>query len=135
MPTPPDPGSPGWLRRAPAALIVLAATALLVGAVIALADERDGSPPAAAGAAGADAVTIRDFSFTPADLTVSVGDTVTWTNDDDFAHTVTSRDGLFDSGDLAGGQTFQFTFTEPGTYPYVCNIHPNMTATVTVEGP
>jgi plastocyanin len=133
MPTPPDPGSPGWLRRAPAALIVLAATALLVGAVIALADERDEPPPAAAGSAGPAAVTIRDFSFTPADLTVSVGDTVTWTNDDDFAHTVTSSDDLFDSGDLAGGQTFEFTFTEPGRYPYVCNIHPNMTATVTVE--
>jgi plastocyanin len=135
MPNPPDPGSPGWLRRAPAALIVLAATALLVGAVIALVDERDEPPPAAAGSAGATAVTISDFSFTPADLTVSVGDTVTWTNDDDFAHTVTSSDGLFDSGDLAGGQTFEFTFTEPGRYPYVCNIHPNMTATVTVEGP
>jgi plastocyanin len=133
MPTPPDPGSPGRLRRAPAALIVLAATALLVGAVIALVDERDASPPAAAGAGGPDAVTISDFSFTPADLTVPAGATVTWTNDDDFAHTVTSSDGLFDSGELAGGQTFEFTFTEPGTYPYVCNIHPNMTATVTVE--
>src|SRR5687768_3488429 len=85
-------------------------------------------PPAAA---ASHAVDVGDGSFSPASLTVTVGDTVTWTNADDSPHTVTA-DGAFDSGNLAPGQTFSFTFAEAGTYTYVCRYHDEMVATITV---
>jgi hypothetical protein len=72
-----------------------------------------------------------DGSFSPATLTITAGDTVTWTNDDDSPHTVTSA--AFDSGNLDAGATFSFTFTEPGTYAYVCSYHDEMQATIVVE--
>jgi nitrite reductase (NO-forming) len=84
-----------------------------------------------------------EYSFFPGDLTVSVGTTVTWTNRDQVVHTVTSGssdgtvgqpDGLFDSGLFGVGETFQFTFTEPGTYSYFCTPHPWMQGSVTVTG-
>ena len=79
------------------------------------------------------AVRISDSTFSPATLTISVGDTVTWRNADDRPHTVTSDDGAFDSGNLDEGQGFSFTFTEPGTYTYRCDYHPDMRATIVVE--
>lgn len=84
-------------------------------------------------ASGDDAVSIIDFAFEPAELTVAMGTTVTWTNDDDVTHTVTADDGAFDSGNLPSGETFSHTFDEAGTFPYHCEIHPGMTATVVVE--
>ena len=79
------------------------------------------------------AVEIGDSMFSPASLTISVGDTVTWRNADDRPHTVTSNDGAFDSGNLDEGQGFSFTFTEPGTYTYRCDYHSEMQATIVVE--
>ena len=64
------------------------------------------------------AIEIGDGFFSPAALTVSVGDTVTWRNVDDSPHTVTAS-GAFDSGNLNGGQTFSHTFDEAGTFTYV----------------
>jgi len=71
--------------------------------------------------------------FSPANLTVKVGKTVTWVNKDTVTHTVTS-DGssLFDSGFMPTGATFQFTFTMAGTYPYYCTVHPFMKGTIVV---
>src|SRR5438093_296825 len=71
--------------------------------------------------------------FSPANLTVKVGKTVTWVNKDTVTHTVTS-DGssLFDSGFMPTGATFQFTFTAAGTYPYYCTVHPYMKGTIVV---
>jgi amicyanin len=86
----------------------------------------------AGGAAGAD-VTIADFSFTPASVTINAGETVTWTNTGALGHTATSNTGAWDSGLLATGQSFSFTFNTPGTYPYHCTPHPFMTASVTVN--
>ena len=78
-------------------------------------------------------VEIADMAFTPGDLTVNVGDTVTWTNaDPGMVHTVTSTSGAFDSGDLDEGESYSVTFTAPGTYAYLCTPHPFMTGTVTV---
>jgi plastocyanin len=68
-------------------------------------------------------VAIANFSFSPDTLTVKVGTTVTWTNQDSVEHTVTSDTGLFDSGALAQGKTFSYTFTAAGTYPYHCTPH------------
>lgn len=77
-------------------------------------------------------VAIKGFAFTPATLTIKVGTTVKWTNQDSVAHTVTSDTGIFDSGDLADGDTFTFTFTHAGTFAYHCTMHPSMTATIVV---
>jgi plastocyanin len=89
--------------------------------------------PAPAPAAGNN-VAIRNFAFSPASLTVRAGTEVTWTNQDSDAHTVTSdgSGGPLNSKALNTGDTFSHTFAEPGTYKYLCTIHPFMTATVTV---
>jgi len=81
------------------------------------------------------AVEIKGFDFDPADLTVKAGSKVTWTNEDSATHTVTSKEGPaeFDSKSKKKGDSFSFTFEEPGTYEYICNIHSQMKATVTVR--
>ena len=80
------------------------------------------------------AVAISGFSFSPASITVSAGDTITWTDSDAQAHTATADDGSFDTGTIAGsGGTGSATFTTAGTFPYHCKIHPTMTGTVTVQ--
>ena len=80
-------------------------------------------------------VKIDNFSFSPANLVVSVGTTVTWTNRDDIPHTVVSTDDpkIFKSKVLDTDEKFSFTFAKPGTYPYFCSIHPKMTGKVTVQ--
>jgi plastocyanin len=80
-------------------------------------------------------VTIDNFSFTPATLTVAVGTTVTWSNHDDIPHTVVSTDDprTFKSKVLDTDEKFSFTFTKAGTYPYFCSIHPKMTGKVIVQ--
>ena len=75
-----------------------------------------------------------DMKFNPEDLTINVGDAITWTNNDGMGHTATSTDGpaSFDSGNIAAGATWSFTFTEAGTYNYKCDYHSSMTASITV---
>ena len=87
------------------------------------------------GAVGAEDATARidNFTFVPARLTVKAGTTVTWRNEDDIPHTVTSAARLFRSKALDTDDSFSFTFTEPGTYEYFCSLHPRMTATIVVE--
>ncbi len=70
-------------------------------------------------------------SFSPNPVEVKVGETVTWINDDG-RHTVTSKDGVFDSGMMGKGQSFSFTFDKAGEYPYFCEPHPSMVGTVVV---
>ena len=78
-------------------------------------------------------VKIDNFSFGPAELTVPIGTTVTWTNRDDIPHTVRSTDGVFKSKVLDTDEKFSFTFSKAGTYPYFCSIHPKMTGKVIVQ--
>ena len=78
-------------------------------------------------------VNIVNFTFTPGTLTVKAGTTVTWTNNDTTTHRPTSDTGVFDSGDLAPGATFSFTFNNMGTFSYHCSIHPYMTGKVIVQ--
>jgi plastocyanin len=81
------------------------------------------------------AISIAAFAFGPDTVTIPVGTTVTWTNDEDSAdHTTTSDDGVWNSATLKPGEQFSFTFDQPGTFNYFCNIHPSMTATIVVEG-
>jgi plastocyanin len=86
------------------------------------------------GKAGAGAVEIANFAFAPGSRSVKVGDSVKWTNQDGATHTVTADDGAFDSGNLADGKSFSFTFDQAGTFAYHCNIHQSMTGKVTVTG-
>lgn len=92
------------------------------------------APATSAGTApvAANTVRIKNFAFVPASVTVKVGTTVTWTNTDQEAHTVTAKNGAFTSPALNSGSTYHYTFTKPGTYSYLCTIHPFMTATVVV---
>ncbi len=79
-------------------------------------------------------VVMENIAFSPSTITISVGDTVTWRNDDDVAHTVTSDTGdELNSGNLSPGETYQNVFNQAGDYPYHCTIHPVMTGTVIVE--
>jgi plastocyanin len=80
-------------------------------------------------------VDIAGFAFDPDTLTIVVGDTVRWTNSDAAPHTATSNTGVFDSGTLATGDQFSYTFDQVGSYPYFCSIHPSMTAVITVADP
>jgi plastocyanin len=77
-------------------------------------------------------VTIDNFTFSPAELKVKVGDTVTWTNHDDIPHTVVSA-GKFRSKAMDTDGTFSFTFTTAGEYKYFCSLHPHMQGTIKVE--
>ena len=79
------------------------------------------------------AVKIDNFTFTPKSVTVKAGTTVTWTNQDDIPHTVTSTTKQFRSKALDTEDKFTFTFSTPGTYDYFCSLHPKMTGTIVVE--
>lgn len=80
-------------------------------------------------------VSIAGFAFDPPDLTINVGDTVTWTNNDDTTHGSASDTGVWSSGLFGTGLTFSFTFNSPGSFPYHCPRHSFMTANVTVVAP
>ena len=79
-------------------------------------------------------ISIVDNAFSPRSVTVTTGSTVTWTNVGSLPHTVTADDGRFDSGFLATGAGYRRTFNQPGTFSYLCTIHPEMVGTITVSG-
>jgi len=107
---------------------LIAMVLLVAGAPGCSANARQ-TPPAIA------SVKIDNFSFAPATLTVAVGTTVTWTNQDDIPHTVvsTDKDRVFKSKVLDTDEKFSFAFSKAGTYQYFCSIHPKMTGTVVVQ--
>jgi plastocyanin len=78
-------------------------------------------------------VKIDNFTFGPAEVTVKVGSTITWTNHDDIPHTVVSTDKEFKSKVLDTDEKFSATLTRAGTFTYFCSIHPKMTGTVVVQ--
>lgn len=90
-----------------------------------------GTAPAQAQAASS--VSIIDFAFQPASVTVPVGAAVSWTNNGMAPHTSTSSSGGWDSGRLTSGQSFSFTFSQAGSFGYICTIHPSMMGTVVVQ--
>jgi plastocyanin len=87
------------------------------------------------GTPGANEVFIQNMAFNPATITVSANTTITWTNKDGAAHTVTSTTAgeVYDSGSMSKNETFQHLFATPGTYHYRCTIHADMTGTVIVN--
>jgi plastocyanin len=78
-------------------------------------------------------LSIQSYVFLPAIVTVSLGTTVTWGNDDPLAHTVTALDRSFDSGRMGPGTTFSYTFSQPGSIEYRCTLHQNMQGQILVE--
>jgi amicyanin len=91
------------------------------------------STTASAGGGSEVKVIMTNRSYDPETVTIKVGDTVTWVNEDAPQHDVVADNGEFKSDLFDKGQTFSFTFTKAGTYPYHCSIHPGMTGTVIVE--
>ncbi|MEH1887565.1 cupredoxin domain-containing protein [Nostoc sp.] len=77
-------------------------------------------------------VKIRNFKFEPANLAIAVGKTVQFLNVDEEPHTATATDGTFNSKALDTNQTWNYTATKPGIYPYICSVHPFMKGTLTV---
>jgi plastocyanin len=98
--------------------VVLAALAVLTFAV------------STASAAETHPIPIAQYAYVPASMTVRVGDVVTWTNQDQASHDVAG--GTFRSPMLAQGQSWSFTFTQPGTFDYICSVHPDMRARIVV---
>ena len=139
-------------------LAACAALLALTGAACASGDETDSdanatqkaatetAPSVAAASAGAPTITIKLIAFAPSDVRLPAGGTVTWRQDDVATHTVTSGrveqtggtatakpDGRFDSGNITKGKNFQFSFAEPGVYPFFCAVHPaTMTGVIAV---
>jgi plastocyanin len=105
-------------RRSLGAFAIAATLPLLLGSTRARAEDTN--------------VTIDNFTFQPAELTVKVGTTVTWKNHDDIPHTVVSA-GKFRSKTLDTDDSFSFTFTAAGDYKYFCSLHPHMTGMIKVE--
>lgn len=99
--------------------------ALFLTALLALASPAPAATPAVT-------VHIANFAFVPATVTVRAGTTVAFVNDDSDAHTVTAVDRSFDSGGLDSGESWSHVFASPGTFAYVCALHPVMRATVVV---
>jgi plastocyanin len=105
-------------RRSLGAFAIAATLPLLLGSTRARAEDTN--------------VTIDNFTFQPAELTVKIGTTVTWKNHDDIPHTVVSA-GKFRSKTLDTDDSFSFTFTAAGDYKYFCSLHPHMTGMIKVE--
>jgi plastocyanin len=89
------------------------------------------TPPSVT-APNTETVDIVDFAFEPARVELPAGTTVLWTNTGVAPHTVSAEDGSFDSGTLDAGASFEHTFTTPGTYAYLCQVHPEMTGTIEI---
>jgi plastocyanin len=116
---------------------VFAAAALSLAVVCCMALLHGGHVAAAAAAvpAARPAIAIRNYSFDPGVMKVPVGTTVTWTNSDGDVHTIKSQEGpeAFQSPALDSGGHYSFTFRHPGTYRYICSVHPFMHGVIVVQ--
>jgi plastocyanin len=111
-----------------------ALAAVVVGRVSAGADPSQTAANAPAPSTSPVVVTIKDFVFSPATVSIPVGGSITWKNLDQAAHTATDKNGAFDSGNLDTGKSYTFTFKKAGTYQVLCTYHPSMHETVIVGG-
>lgn len=98
----------------------------------AAAEEGSSSPAPSGEAASAEKVKIVEFTYQPDPVVVGTGGKVVWQNEDAAPHTATADDGSFDTGTIEQGKIGSETFKEAGTYPYFCEIHPDMRGTVEV---
>ena len=128
-------------------LLVIIIVLILVGGALALNHKSANTPPASQSqsqtnttssnqASATGSIDIRNMMFTPSQITVQKGGTVTWTNNDSMTHTVVddlSNVGGPSSGDIAPGATYSFTFNKTGSFQYHCSIHPSMRGTIVVK--
>jgi plastocyanin len=121
--------------RVGAALLSLAASAtLLLGCGSDSGTDQTSAAPSGGGAKAVKAVTIKDYIYKPATITVPKGTTVTFTNQDSTPHTATSKEsGAFESGSIDTGKSAKVTLSQSGTFAYYCLFHPFMKGTVIVE--
>lgn len=117
-------------------MIVLTITLIVFAVNCKSSSEISDAPPP--GNNNGNEISVQDSSFSPGTLTISVGTTVTWRHNGNTVHTVTSGDrgnpsGMFDSGDMNNGNTFQFTFNNTGTFSYHCIYHIGMNGTIIVQ--
>ena len=112
-------------------IVLILAMALLVG-LTSCSTSKTSTSTTTASTSG-NTVNIINFAFTPPTITVNVGTTVTWTNNDSTTHHVASDTGVFDSGNMSQNATYSFTFNNAGTFPYHCTIHTYMKGTVIVH--
>jgi len=94
---------------------------------------RERKKKTSAKAAASGSVAIADFQFTPGQITINQGDTVTWTNNGPTPHSATAPDGSFDTGIFPAGQSRSHTFNDAGTFSYICTPHPQMQGTIVVQ--
>ncbi len=113
-------------------LAAVAALALAVVAAGPRAGARASDAPSTSATSAPLIVHTKDFAFAPPTLTIPVGTTVTFVNDDDVAHTVTATDKSFDSGNMDKGAKWTHTFNTAGTFAYFCTYHPFMKAKIVV---
>ncbi len=121
----------GCLMRRPIA--AAAGLVLALGGAAAVAQQ-----VAAAGSPGAAEIVIQNFAFLPATLTVAPGTAVTWDNRDEEPHNIVNvppagQPRVFRSQAVDGGDKYSFVFSQPGSYSYICSIHPHMQGTVVVK--
>lgn len=119
-------------------IVSISAVALMALLFTACAGDSEGSTTTSSAPSNGEVteravITIDNFAFTGV-TSVTVGTTVTATNEDGVTHTWTSDGGVWNSGGIASGESFEFTFEEEGEYPYFCTIHPTMEGTITVGG-
>jgi plastocyanin len=114
---------------------LLLAAALLAGCGSSKKSNTSSStgPATSSSGGGGNAVSMKNIQFSPKTISVKVGDTVTWTNDDNVDHNVIASDGTFKSGNFGNGKTFSWKAAKAGTFKYSCTIHPGMVGTVTVK--
>lgn len=112
--------------------LTTAAVSLALG-LMTLAGAVAAAPAVVIAAPAGPTVKIDNFTFGPAALTVSVGTTVTWINQDDIPHTVVADDKSFKSKTLDTDERYSFTFTKPGEFGYFCSLHPHMVGKVIVK--
>jgi plastocyanin len=117
---------------APVAIFAAAAAAAAGLALVGTSGSADARPHTGPTSARAGTVTVMGMMFMPGTVSTTRGGSVTWTNQDSLAHTVTSDQGLWDSGTKLPGATYTRTFTSAGTFAYHCNIHPEMHGKVSV---
>jgi plastocyanin len=107
-------------------------TILILASIFLVACGSSATPKPAVSGNGV-GINISEFKFDPATITVPIGTSVTWTNQDSADHTVVADDGSWKSESLAKGATFSYTFTNAGTFTYICSIHPTMKGTIIVK--
>jgi plastocyanin len=114
-------------------LAAAAAVSFMLGAGTAIAEQPQQAAPQQVAATNEAEISIQSFQFVPAILTIKPGTAVTWINRDEEPHNVVSPDRVFRSKAIDGGEKFTTVFDKPGTYNYICAVHPHMRGKIVVE--